>query len=188
MSRSAPSTARRTPAPATSTSEALVRPRVPADLDSLADALAAQQPTSGYPHRWPLPFPVEEFIVRASEERSWVAELDGRAVGHVSVTTVDDDRHGAIWAAGAGRPVAELGCVSVLFVAPEAQGRGIGGLLLDTAVDHLRDQGRTPVLDVDRQDGVAHAVYLHKGWREVGEARFEWQRPDAPPARMFLLL
>jgi GNAT superfamily N-acetyltransferase len=167
--------------------QALVRPRVAGDLPALGDALAAQQPASGYPHRWPLPYPVEEFIVRASEERAWVAELGGRAVGHVSVTTVGDDRHGAIWAAGAGRPVAELGCISVLFVAPDAQGHGIGGMLLDTAVGHLRDQGRTPVLDVDRHDGVAHAVYLRKGWRVVGEARFDWQRPDAPPARLFVL-
>jgi GNAT superfamily N-acetyltransferase len=164
-----------------------VRPRVAADLDDLAVALAAQQPTSGYPHRWPLPFPAAEFIVRDAEEQAWVAVLDGRAVGHVSVTTVADDAHGAIWSAGAGRPVEALGCLSVLFVSPDAQGLGVGGLLLDTAVAHLRSQGRTPVLDVDRHDGVAHAVYLHKGWQVVGEARFDWQHADAPPARLLVL-
>ncbi|PFG42976.1 ribosomal protein S18 acetylase RimI-like enzyme [Isoptericola jiangsuensis] len=167
--------------------EVRVRPRRPADVAPLGEVLAAQQPASGYPHRWPLPYPVAEFVVRADEEAAWVAEVAGRPVGHVSVTTVRDDRHGAIWSAGSGRPVAELGCVSVLFVAPDVQGRGVGGLLLDTAVAHLRSTGRTPVLDVDRHDGVAHAVYLHKGWRVVGEARFEWQHPGAPPARMLVL-
>ncbi|WP_344249549.1 GNAT family N-acetyltransferase [Isoptericola hypogeus] len=172
------------PAPAPAV---VVRDRVPADLPALAEVLAAQRPASGYPHRWPLPFPVEEFLVRPDEERAWVAESGGRMLGHVSVTTVPDDRYGAIWSAGAGRPVAELGCVSVLFVAPAAQGRGVGGALLDVAVAHLRDQDRTPVLDVDDRDGVAHAVYLHRGWRVVGEARFDWQRPEAPPARLLVL-
>jgi len=172
------------PAPAPAV---VLRDRRPGDLPALVDVLAAQQPASGYPHRWPLPFPVEEFLVRPDEERAWVAELDGAVVGHVSVTTVPDDRYGAIWSAGAGRPVDELGCVSVLFVGPQAQGRGVGGALLDVAVAYLRAQDRTPVLDVDDRDGVAHAVYLHRGWRVVGEARFDWQRVGAPPARMLVL-
>ena len=172
------------PAPAPAV---VLRDRRPGDLPALVDVLAAQQPASGYPHRWPLPFPVEEFLVRPDEERAWVAELDGAVVGHVSVTTVPDDRYGAIWSAGAGRPVDELGCVSVLVVGPQAQGRGVGGALLDVAVAYLRAQDRTPGLDVDDRDGVAHAVYLHRGWRVVGEARFDWQRVGAPPARMLVL-
>ncbi|SKC82574.1 GNAT family N-acetyltransferase [Krasilnikoviella flava] len=173
-----------TPRPA---SAVVVRDRTSADLPALAEVLAAQQPASGYPHRWPLPFPVEEFVVRPDEERAWVAEIDGAVVGHVSVTAVPDDRFGAIWSAGAGRPVHELSCVSVLFVGPEAQGRGVGGALLDVAVAHAHTRGRTPVLDVDDRDGVAHAVYLHRGWRVVGEARFDWQREGAPPARLLVL-
>ncbi|MCA5893472.1 GNAT family N-acetyltransferase [Isoptericola sp. NEAU-Y5] len=170
------------PAPAV-----VLRGRTADDLPALVEALEAQQPASGYPHRWPLPYPVEQFVVREDEERAWVAEMAGRAVGHVSVTTVPDDRYGAIWSAGAGRPVAELGCVSVLFLGPQAQGRGIGGALLDVAVAHLRAQRRTPVLDVDDRDGVAHAVYVHRGWRVVGEARFDWQHEGAPPARLLVL-
>lgn len=166
---------------------AVVRERTDADLPDLVAALAAQQPASGYPHRWPLPFGVEEFVVRDGEEAAWVADVGGRAVGHVSVTAVADDEHGALWSAGAGRPVAELACVSVLFVHPDAQGRGVGGRLLDHAADWIRGTGRTPVLDVDDRDGVAHAVYLRKGWRIVAEARFHWQRADAPPARLMVL-
>nr|WP_246256688.1 GNAT family N-acetyltransferase [Isoptericola halotolerans] len=164
-----------------------IRDRSDSDLPDLVEALGAQQPTSGYPHRWPLPFAAEEFITRPAEERAWVAELDGRARGHVSVTTVPDDEHGALWSAGAGRPVAELGCVSVLFVHPEAQGHGVGGRLLDAATGWIHRTGRTPVLDVDDRDGVAHAVYLRRGWQVVAEARFDWQREDAPPARLMVL-
>jgi hypothetical protein len=43
------------------------------------------------------------------------------------------------------------------------------------------------VLDVSDRDGVAHAVYHRKGWEIVGEARFDWQRADALPARLMVL-
>ncbi|WP_402463482.1 GNAT family N-acetyltransferase [Isoptericola aurantiacus] len=164
-----------------------VRPRRHDDLPALAEALGAQQPISGYPHQWPLPYAVEEFVVRDGERAAWVAEVEGVVVGHVSVTDVADDRHGAIWSAGAGRPVGELGCVSVFFLAPAAQGRGVGRRLLDAAVAHLRAEGRTPVLDVNDRDGVAARVYRHLGWEVVGEARFDWQRADAPPALLLVL-
>jgi GNAT superfamily N-acetyltransferase len=164
-----------------------IRDRTDDDLSALVDVLGAQQPVSRYPRHWPLPFPAAEFIARRGEERAWVAEAGGRVVGHVSVTTVPDDECGAIWSAGAGRPVAQLGCVSVLFVHPDFQGAGVGGCLLDTAASWIRDTDRTPVLDVDDRDGVAHAVYLRKGWEVVGEARFDWQGLDASPARFMVL-
>ena len=164
-----------------------VRPREHDDVPVLATLAAEQQPTSGYPRTWPPVVGVHDFLVRPDEEASWVALRGERLVGHVSVTSVHDDEHGAIWSAGTGRPVAELGCVSVLFVAADVRGTGVGGLLLDTATRYLRDAGRTPVLDVDDRDGVAHAVYLHRGWRVVGEARFHWQGEGTPPARLLAL-
>ncbi|MFI2295924.1 GNAT family N-acetyltransferase [Isoptericola sp. NPDC019571] len=164
-----------------------VRPRVEADVPTLIDVVREQQPTSGYPRAWPPVVGVREFLVRPDEEAAWVAVHEGRVVGHVSVTSVHDDEHGAIWSAGAGRPVDQLGCVSVLFVASDVQGMGAGGRLLDAAEQHLRARGRTPVLDVDDRDGVAHAVYVHRGWQVVGEARFFWQAPDSPPARLLVL-
>ena len=63
----------------------VVRPRTPGDLPALVRSLGEQQPTSSYPMRWPLPFPVEQFIVREGQERSWVVVLGGRVVGHVGV-------------------------------------------------------------------------------------------------------
>jgi hypothetical protein len=42
----------------------VVRPRERCDLPTLVRSLGEQQPTSSYPMRWPLPFPVEQFIER----------------------------------------------------------------------------------------------------------------------------
>jgi hypothetical protein len=44
-----------------------IRERVPGDLRSLARVLEEQQPHTGYPQRWPLPYPVEDFLARRGE-------------------------------------------------------------------------------------------------------------------------
>lgn len=151
--------------------EVTVRPRTPEDLPELVAILAEQQPTSRYPFRWPLPFPVEQFIVRDAEEASWVAEIDGRAVGHVSVGRPRGDLAGDFLRL-TGR--ADVATVSVLFVASSAQGSGVGGRLLDTAVAWTQRQGRLPVLDVFPSHSSALAVYRHRGWREIGQTHPEW--------------
>ncbi|AKU18961.1 hypothetical protein VV02_15110 [Luteipulveratus mongoliensis] len=156
-------------------------------MPALVEVLAAQQPTSHYPLRWPLPFPPEEFVVRKDEERAWVAELDGSVIGHVAVSAVDDDELGQIWSAGAGRPIRELACMSVLFVDDRAKGTGAGGALIRTSVDWIRGSGRTPVLDVVQRHSTAASVYLHLGWRQVGTARPEWLPDHEPPILLMVL-
>ncbi|MEQ7849167.1 GNAT family N-acetyltransferase [Nocardioides kribbensis] len=154
-----------------------VRPRRPDDLPALVAVLAAQQPGSGYSMRWPLPFPAEEFVVRPGERAAWVAEREGRVVGHVSVTDVPPDLAEA-FARPAPEPAPAM--VAVLYVDPATQGTGTGGLLLDRAVAWIRDAGLRPVLDVAPSHPRALAVYRRRGWVEVGTARPAWLRADRP--------
>ena len=161
-------------------------PREPTDVPVLADVLAEQQPSSRYPFRWPLPFPVEQFLVREHEEAAWVARVDGRPIGHVSVSRVA----GAMavpFAAATGRPVEELALVTVLFVATGAQGSGVGGRLLDTAVDWARGRGRLPVLDVVQAHERALSVYRRRGWEVVGEMRPDWLPAEEQPLLLMRL-
>ena len=126
-----------------------VRPRAAADLPALVAILEAQRPTSGYPVRWPLPFPAEEFIARRTELAAWVAvdpTREDAVVGHVSLTGVAPGWEADGWGAGTGLPASALAAVSVLFVDPTATGRGVGSTLLVIAVDHARALERTPVL------------------------------------------
>ncbi|KNX37165.1 GNAT family N-acetyltransferase [Luteipulveratus halotolerans] len=167
--------------------DVLVRERRPDDIPALVEVLAAQQPVSSYPLRWPLPFPPEEFVVRKNEERAWVAEVDGAVGGHVSITSVDDDELGRIWSSGVGRPIAELACMSVLFVDHRLAGRGVGGALIDAAVGWAREQSRTPVLDVVVRHGRAAEVYRHRGWQQVGTSRPEWLPDSEPPVLLMAL-
>lgn len=163
----------------------LIRPREPQDVPLLVDLLAEQQLQTGYPMRWPLPFPVEQFIVRGNEERAWVAVRAGQVVGHVSVGRVDDQEAAEVFTRETGAH--HLACIGVLFVAPAARGSGVGGLLLDTAVAWADDQGRQPVLDVAARHAVAHAVYRHRGWREVGRISPTWLPPGQGPVHLMAL-
>ncbi len=161
-----------------------VRARRPQDVPGLVTLLGEQQPTSRYPLRWPLPFPVEQFLVRATEEAAWVAEVDGVLAGHVAVTRPTEELAGAFARAWPHREVAE---VSVLFTGLAARGTGIGGRLLDTAVAAIRAGGRTPALDVLPGHSVAVEVYRHRGWTEVARARPAWLPADQPDVLLMVL-
>lgn len=164
-----------------------IRDRRTTDLPVLARLLGEQQPATSYPQRWPLPFPVEEFLVRPGELAAWVAEEDGAVVGHVSVTDLTVGRMADEWATATGRTADGLAEVSVLFVAGGRAGSGIGGALLDTALADIRRRGLTPMLDVVGEDTGAGRFYRRRGWRTVGTARPPWL-PDHRPDLAFMLL
>lgn len=163
-----------------------LRLRTPGDLPALARVLAEQQSATRYPLRWPLPFPVEEFLVRKSEERAWVAEEHGRAVGHVAVGAVADPEIEAVFREATG--TSALANVSVLFVAARLRGSGLGGRLLDLAVKWAEEGGRQPVLDVVQGHDQAIGVYRHRGWQLVGEARPAWLGAHDPPVLLMALV
>src|SRR5688500_12821501 len=84
--------------------------------------------------------------------RGWVAEEDGRIVGF----SVADARDASIWP---------------LFVRPEYEGRGYGGLLLNAAVDWLFLQGKELVWLETGRETRAFAFYLKRGWVNTGIER-----------------
>lgn len=154
------------------------------DLPVLARLLEEQQPTTEYPLRWPLPFPVRDFLVRPGEEAAWVAELDGEVVGHVAVATaVGVVAEAFLEAVGTVR----FSTVSVLFVGLPATGHGVGGALLGHAAAYIRGTGRLPVLDVVSTHRRVVDLYLRHGWREVGTARPEWLPDDRPDVLLLAL-
>ena len=164
-----------------------IRARRPDDLPALVALQGTQQAATSYPQRWPLPFPPEEFVVRPGELAAWVAVEDGEVVGHVSVTELSGGRMGEEWVSATGLTADGLAEVSVLFVALDHHGSGIGGLLLDTALDEIRRRGLTPMLDVVGEDTGAGRFYRRRGWRTVGTARPAWL-PDHRPDLAFMLL
>lgn len=160
-----------------------IRPRRPDDVPVLCEVLAGQQAASGYPIRWPLPFPTEQFVERPNELGAWVAEVGGAVVGHVSVQRVvvgvgllgqADQGPDPLWAAALGCAVDDLAAVTALFVARDTQGTRVGGLLLGRAVAEIRSRGLRPCLDVQARSRRVRAMYAHLGWEEVGAFRPDW--------------
>lgn len=161
-----------------------VRRRRADDLPALAEALLAQQPTTRYPFRDPLPMPVEQFLHADDALSAWTAEIGGRPVGHVCRTgpAAGFDDAAALndaCAAAHGCPVDALGWVSTLFVGAEGRGRGVGRLLLDAVVDDIRSAGLHPCLEVLPMHAAALALYRRSGWSEVLTLRPAWLREAA---------
>ncbi|HEX2716215.1 MAG TPA: ribosomal protein S18-alanine N-acetyltransferase [Gemmatimonadaceae bacterium] len=79
----------------------------------------------------------------------------------------------AVWWCVAGE--VELANVAV---APEARGRGIGGLLLDTAVERGRDEGCEWMhLEVRESNLAGRALYSSRGFSIVGRRRRYYSHP-----------
>ena len=156
-----------------------IRPRRAEDVPELAEVLLAQQSASRYPFRDPLPVPVEQFLHAEDADAAWVAEVDGRLVGHVcrlpllsgfaDAATMNDacaDAHGCA--------VRDLAWVSTLFVGLEGRRLGVGRRLLDTVVADIRDGGRRPCLEVLEAHPAALALYVSAGWRTVLSLQPAW--------------
>lgn len=175
----------------------VVRPRHPRDIPALVEVLLAQQSSSRYPFRDPLPMPVEQFLHADDAVAAWTAELDGRPVGQVCrlgpVQGFDDaDEMNRACAEAHGCAVDELSWVSTLFVGLDARGTGVGKLLLQAVVDDIRAAGLHPCLEVLAVHPAAAALYESTGWREVMRLRPAWlleaAGEDGPDVRVMALI
>lgn len=164
-----------------------VRPREPVDMPVLCALLTKQRAVTGYPERWPLPFPLSDFIHRGDEDQAWVAELNGAIVGHiassfVAPTGAGSDKPnansttglGELWADEYGCDVADLRCISTVFTDAELAGAGVGSALLRHAVARIREDGHMPVLDYIKGNDKVMAFYKRRGWVDIAERRAPW--------------
>lgn len=148
--------------------------------------LAAVHKADGYPVNWPAE--PRAWLEGTDAIGAWVAELDGRVVGHVGLARPGPgDEAPGLWreavseaaeATGAAGSTGETEAVAVLsrlYVAPDARGHGIGALLMGRAAREARGRGLHPVLDVVSSDRSATALYERMGWRSLGVVEREWE-------------
>jgi ribosomal-protein-alanine N-acetyltransferase len=84
-----------------------------------------------------------------------VAEQDGRVIGFIEYVLRGTFGHS--------------GYVRALGVAPEAQGRGVGGSLMDTAEGEIFCHGPNVFLLVSAGNAGAQRFYERRGYRRIGE-------------------
>ncbi|MEU9608882.1 GNAT family N-acetyltransferase [Streptomyces sp. NPDC048057] len=148
-----------------------VRQRTDDDVAECVRVLAETHRTDGYPMNWPAQ--PGDWLSSGPLIGSWVAELDGRIVGHVNLSRGDGaDAAPALWTERHG-PQSATAVVSRLFVAPEARGHGIGTLLMDHVVTEARLHDLHPVLDVIASHPSA-ALYERLGWELLATVDRQW--------------
>jgi ribosomal protein S18 acetylase RimI-like enzyme len=102
--------------------------------------------------------------IRSPDYGVWIAETPEAQLGYAVVGPCSFSHPTA---------QAEYGELKRLYLAREAKGRGIALPLMDIALDHLRREGRSPVLlSVWSGNPRAKTFYLKHGFRVVGEFKF----------------
>ncbi|MFG2117132.1 GNAT family N-acetyltransferase [Streptomyces sp. NPDC048718] len=150
-----------------------VRRRTDPDLGECVRVLAEVHERDGYPVNWP--DSPDIWLTPSKLVSAWVAESNGRVVGHVGLShSGEADAAPAVWSARTGAGAEATAVVSRLFVAPSARGLGIGALLMEQAVTTARDHGLHPVLDVVSSDTAAAALYERLGWRPLATVEQIW--------------
>jgi GNAT superfamily N-acetyltransferase len=96
-----------------------------------------------------------------NKARVWVAEMDGTALGFVAVEIYDPER--------------SISEISILDVAPDHQGSGIGTALSKFALDRLRDAGmKVAMVEKGGEPGhtAARRTYERAGYILLPIARY----------------
>lgn len=136
--------------------------------------LAEVHRRDGYPVNWPAR-PGTWLSQVSGALGAWVAELDGRVVGHVGLSRGSDgDLAPGLWSERNGTSAEPAAVVGRLFVDPEARGHGIGALLMDRVTTEARYRGLHPVLDVVASDTAAAALYERLGWTRMATVEQRW--------------
>ncbi|MFB6816249.1 GNAT family N-acetyltransferase [Streptomyces sp. NPDC056347] len=150
-----------------------VRRREDRDLDACVELLAEVHERDGYPENWPER--PGDWLSPPALSAAWVAELDGRIIGHVGLSEGGaGDRAPALWSHRAGEPVEKAVVISRLFASPAVRGRGVGALLMERATCEARRRGLHPVLDVLISDTSAVALYGRLGWTLLATVDHRW--------------
>ena len=100
-------------------------------------------------------------LMRRTDTDLYVAEADGVVMGYAACWTVIDQ--------------SELGNVAV---SPDARGQGVGGALVNTVVERVKERGAHELfLEVRESNDVAQGIYRDRGFVVVGRRRSYYAQP-----------
>jgi ribosomal protein S18 acetylase RimI-like enzyme len=161
----------------------MIRPRREEDLERCVALLRRVYEVDRYPVIWPSE--TVSWLLGRDSLAAWVAEDDGRLLGHLSLHATDASRARPQWCEALGVGPEALAVVSRFFVSLDARGRGIGGELIARAEEHAAGHAVRLVLDVAEHNRDAIALYERRGWTRVGIAELTL---SAEPRRLSVVL
>jgi GNAT superfamily N-acetyltransferase len=118
---------------------------------------------------------------------AWVAELNSHIVGHVAISTPqDDDADPALWMQKTPGRAGGIAVLGRLFVLPSARGHMVGERLVQAAVAAAERRGLRTVLDVMAKDSAAIRLYERLGWQFIGATEHEFDGGQTTPAYCYV--
>jgi GNAT superfamily N-acetyltransferase len=144
----------------------IIRTRRDSDIPGAAIGLVEVHAKDGYPVEG-----VDQpttWLTPPSLIKSWVAELDGRIVGHVSLTRPNGEDAVSLWLNRGQGTEEETAVLARLFVIPDARKMAVGERLVHTATDYATERNMRLVLDVMAKDAAAIRLYERLGWERLG--------------------
>lgn len=161
-----------------------IRVRADNDLPACAHALVQVHASDGYPVEG-VADPVA-WLTPPGLLSSWVAEVDGAVVGHVSVSEPRGEDAVTKWIEQASVTEAEVAVLGRLFVLSQARGHSLGEGLTRAAMAHGYEVGRRLVLDVMKKDRAATRLYERLGWRRIGTTTHTFNGAAGVPAYCYV--
>lgn len=149
----------------------VIRERTPADLPAAGAALVAVHSTDGYPVEGVAD--PEAWLTSPSQINAWVAEVDGRIVGHVAIGHPQaGDAAALTWQANTEGD-SDVAVLGRLFVLADARGSALGERLMAAAIEDAAHHGQRLVLDVMAKDAAAIKLYERTGWQRIGSTQHD---------------
>lgn len=147
----------------------IVRPKTAADAAELLTLAQEVQRQNGYPRY--LPDDLAGFITHSSEDHGWVAESDGRIVGHVALHRAAGNPTLPAAQRATGLGPDRLTVLARLLVASEVRRQGVAQQLIAVAVQHAQAQGQRVVLDVVKDAAAPITLYERLGWTRLEDVQ-----------------
>lgn len=121
--------------------------------------------------RWIYGLHPTDDMIRAYLDRKemFIYSDDGRIAGLIAVTMYQGEEYHSInWRTDCGDD--EVASLHILAVAPEYQGKGISGQMMEAVIDLIRNRGRKTVrLDVLSTNAPAQHLYESMGFEYCGK-------------------
>ena len=144
-----------------------IRPRTSADIDECVSALSILYKTENYPlgkNR-----DLRDFLTNEKNQLAWVAEHDGRIIGHISTSKIAHDTAFDVWKyQNPDENPYSLSLLSRLFVLPEYRKLGAAIELVDAAVKANAEDDTRLLLSVMVDSKAAIRLYEKCSWVRYG--------------------
>jgi GNAT superfamily N-acetyltransferase len=166
-------------------SDVEIRPRGRGDIPELAKVLVRVHAEDGYPVEGVTD--PSGWLTPPRELAAWTAMLNGRPIGHMSLTQAGDtDDAAVIWQHATGQDISRLAIPVRLFVDPQHRQRGAGKLLMLAAHTFASQHGLAMAFDVMLKDREAIRLYEAVGCQRLGEITHQHGDGQTEPAAVYV--